>query len=81
MTAPARTPAPAKTTVSVSRPESSSSGGFGTPTPPDHRTTALQSAVAVLRGNQPVAKTEDVLAMAEAFFQFLKKGNIDRPSY
>jgi hypothetical protein len=45
---------------------------FGAPTPPDHRTTALQSAVAVLRG-KAVVKTEDVLDMAEAFHQFLKK--------
>lgn len=40
-------------------------------TPPDHRTTALQSAVAMLRGRN-LAKTEDVLSMAEAFLSFLK---------
>lgn len=52
---------------------SSASGRFGAPKPVDHRTTALQSAVAVLRGKQPVAKAEDVLDMAEAFYQFLNK--------
>lgn len=46
---------------------------FGEPTPPDHRTTALQSAVAVLRG-KPQVKTKDVLDMAEAFHEFLKRG-------
>lgn len=62
----------------VTRPTSppNGSGGksspFGAPTPPDHRTTALQSAVAVLRG-RTIVKTEDVLDMAEAFYQFLKQ--------
>jgi hypothetical protein len=67
--------APTKQPVSGGLPKPPSSNGtpFGAPTPPDHRTTALQSAVAVLRGNKPVAKTEDVLSMAEAFYQFLKK--------
>jgi hypothetical protein len=32
----------------------------------------LQSAVAVLRG-RTIVKTEDVLDMAEAFYQFLKQ--------
>ena len=62
---------PNRPAISVSRPQSNGSG-FGAPKPPDHRTTALQSAVAVLRGRS-IVKTEDVLDMAEAFYQFLKK--------
>lgn len=77
MTAPSRTEVAVKAPV-VKRdgPTGGSSGGaFGAPTPPDHRTTALQSAVAVLRGKAPAAKAAEVLEMAEAFYQFLKKGN------
>lgn len=50
-------------------------GAAAAATPPDHRTTALESAVSVLRGGKPAASTKDVLAMAEEFYQFLKKGN------
>jgi hypothetical protein len=69
-------PAPAKPPLVVgNRTEPPKSNGFGAPTPPDHRTTALQSAVAVLRGGKPAPQTNDVLDMAEAFYQFLKKGS------
>lgn len=53
----------------------SGSGGFAGAAPPDHRTTALNAAVSILRGGKPAAKTTDVLDMAEEFYQFLKKGN------
>lgn len=60
---------------------SSSSSGFGAAaTPPDHATTALQSAVAVLRGQSPKPKTEDVLEMANAFLTFLKSNGPGRPT-
>ena len=85
MTAPAPAASRATANSSVRNPDSqgpqpSSVTGvtgrprpFGEPTPPDHRTTALQSAVAVLRG-KPQVKTKDVLEMAEAFHEFLKRG-------
>ena len=64
---PNTAPQPSSVTGVTGRPRP-----FGEPTP-DHRTTALQSAVAVLRG-KPQVKTKDVLDMAEAFHEFLKKG-------
>lgn len=50
-------------------------GAAAAPAPPEHRTTALESAVSVLRGGKPAASTQEVLAMAEEFYQFLRKGN------
>jgi len=72
MTAPARIGTTPRPTVSGHSAASGVSAPFGGSTPPDHRTTALQSAVAVLRGGKPAPATEDVLNMAEAFYQFLK---------
>lgn len=73
MTAPATPKSP---TVTGGAAKSASGWGAGAaPTPPDHRTTALESAVSVLRGGKPAASTQDVLAMAEEFYQFLRKGN------
>lgn len=69
MTAPTKTPA----SLPAANPIQGGAKPFGASTPPDHRTTALQSAVAVLRGGKPAPKTGDVLDMAEEFYQFLKK--------
>lgn len=41
----------------------------------DKRTTALQSAVAILRGRSPAPSAADVLAMAEAFHSFLNRSS------
>ena len=77
MTAPAQANAAPKapTVVGDRAAPAKPAGGFGAPTPPDHRTTALQSAVAIMRGNKPIPETTDVLNMAEAFYQFLKAGD------
>lgn len=64
--------APTKALPASTKARAQSQNGWGGSTPPDHRTTALQSAVAVLRG-RPLTKTKDVLDMAEAFHQFLTR--------
>ena len=65
MTAPVITRPPASNGNAISNVSTAA------PKAPDHRTTALQSAVSVLRGRSPAAKTEEVLDMAEAFYRFL----------
>lgn len=81
MTTPAASPTQPKSptvTGGAAKPASGSASGWAAsaaPAPPDHRTTALESAVSVLRGGKPAASTQDVLAMAEEFYQFLRKGN------
>lgn len=81
MTAPAptriestRTPRSGGGATSTAQPAVSRPSPFGQSTPPDHRTTALKSAVDILRGTKPPAAAQDVLDMAELFYQFLKKG-------
>lgn len=64
----------------VKRPAPTGGSGWGAgaaATPPDHRTTALDAAVSILRGGKPTASSKAVLEMAEEFYQFLKKGNRD----
>ena len=46
--------------------------GAPAPAPPDHRATALQHAVDIAR-NRSSVKAEEIVGMAEAFYQFLKK--------
>lgn len=62
----------------VKRPAPTGGSGWGAgaaAAPPDHRTTALDAAVSILRGGKPTADSKAVLEMAEEFYQFLKKGN------
>lgn len=49
-------------------------GAFGKPAESDKRTTALQGAITILR-SRPQVKAEEVVAMAEKFHEFLKKGD------
>lgn len=54
-------------------------GGFGAnagaAAGTDKRTTALQSAVAILRGRSPAPSAAEVLTMAEAFHSFLTRSS------
>lgn len=53
----------------------SSANAGATATKSDKRTTALQSAVAILRGRSPAPSAAEVLAMAEAFHSFLNRSS------
>lgn len=70
------TPANGQTTTVTKRPAISTTkpdAKPAAPTPPDHRTTALQAAVALHRG-RAITKTDDVLTMSQAFLDFLEGG-------
>lgn len=71
------TPTSGQTSTTPPRPKvTTPKPATGSPTmstPPDHRTTALQAAVALHRG-RAITKTDDVLTMSQAFLDFLEGG-------